>query len=139
MNLNEVNLIGRLTRDPETRQLPSGNASVTNFTVAVNHSFSVNGERKEETAYIDCKAWNKTGELISKYCQKGREVRVTGRLQQESWEVEGNKRSKLVVLVRDISFGSSPGRDNNQQSEGRERAQSNAGSNRKRKGVETLF
>lgn len=101
---NKVILMGNLTRDPETRQTPSGQ-SVTNFSLAVNRTWkSQDGQTQEAVSYIDCVAWGRTGEVIAQYMQKGRPILVSGRLDQRSWEQDGNKRSKVEVIVEDFNF-----------------------------------
>lgn len=101
---NKVILMGNLTRDPETRQTPSGQ-SVTNFSLAVNRTWKgQDGTTQEAVSYIDCVAWGRTGEVIAQYMQKGRPILVSGRLDQRSWEQDGNKRSKVEVIVEDFNF-----------------------------------
>jgi single-strand DNA-binding protein len=109
-NLNKVMLIGRLTRDPETRHTASGN-SVTNFGLAVNRTYKRPGsdETVEETTFVDVEAWGKTGETFARYMKKGRQAYVEGRLRLDSWEKDGQKRSKLVVVMENFQFLDSGG------------------------------
>lgn len=101
---NKVILMGNLTRDPETRQTPNGQ-SVTNFSLAISRSWKgQDGSTQEDVSFIDCVAWGKTGEIIAQYVQKGRPILVSGRLDQRSWEQDGNKRSKVEVVVEDFNF-----------------------------------
>lgn len=101
---NKVILMGNLTRDPETRTTPNGQ-SVTNFSLAVNRTWKgADGTTQEAVSYIDCVAWGRTGEVIAQYMQKGRPILVSGRLDQRSWEQDGNKRSKVEVIVEDFNF-----------------------------------
>jgi single-strand DNA-binding protein len=101
---NKVILMGNLTRDPETRTTPSGQ-SVTGFGLAVNRTWrSADGNQQESVSFIDCVAWGKTGEIIAQYMQRGRALLVSGRLDQRSWEQDGNKRSKVEVIVEDFNF-----------------------------------
>lgn len=101
---NKVILMGNLTRDPETRQTPNGQ-SVTNFSLAVNRTWKgQDGSTQEQVSFIDCVAWGKTGEVIAQYMQKGRPILVEGRLDQRSWEQDGNKRSKVEVIVDTFNF-----------------------------------
>lgn len=101
---NHVVLMGNLTRDPELRQTPSGQ-SVTNFTLALNRSYKdSNGEWQQTADFIDVVAWGTLGENVSKWVSKGRPVLVSGSLQSRSWEQDGNKRSKVEVLARDVTF-----------------------------------
>ncbi len=101
---NKVILMGNLTRDPELRTTPNGQ-NVASFSLAVNRTWrNANGEQQEAVDYIDCNAWGKAGEIITQYMQKGRAILVSGRLQQRSWEQEGQKRSKVEVVVEDFNF-----------------------------------
>ena len=111
---NKVILMGNLTRDPETRTTPSGQ-TVTNFGLAVNRTWkSADGTQQEAVSYIDCVAWARTGEIIAQYVQKGRPLLVSGRLDQRSWDQDGQKRSKVEVIVEDFNFvgGAGGGNDN---------------------------
>jgi len=96
--------MGNLTRDPEVRSLPSGQ-SVTSFGLAINRTWrGQDGNQQESVSYIDCVAWGKTGEIIAQYVQKGRPLLVSGRLEQRSWEKDGQKHSKVEVVVEDFNF-----------------------------------
>ena len=106
MNLNKVMMAGRLTRDPELKELPNGN-SVTNLGFVTNRTFKSGdkGERKEEATFIDVKAWGAAGEQITKYLTKGSPIFVEGRMTQESWETPGgDKRTKMVVTLENYKF-----------------------------------
>src|SRR5688572_29328498 len=101
---NKVILMGNLTRDPEVRTTPSGQ-SVTSFGLAINRTWKgADGNQQESVSYIDCVAWGKTGEIIAQYVQKGRPLLVNGRLEQRSWEKDGQKHSKVEVVVEDFNF-----------------------------------
>ncbi|HEX8322772.1 MAG TPA: single-stranded DNA-binding protein [Tepidisphaeraceae bacterium] len=105
-DLNKVMLIGRLTRDPQLKFLPSQMA-VCEFSVAVGRKFkTASGEQREETAFIDCALFGKGGEIFNQYMAKGRQVYVEGRLKLDSWEDKngGGKRSKLSVVVEEFQF-----------------------------------
>ena len=110
-NLNKVLLMGRLTRDPEQRFL-SGGQSVVEFGLAINRKFSANGEKREETTFVDVTAWGKAGEVIHQYVAKGRSLFVEGRLKFDQWEKDGQKRSKLSVVLERFEF--LPGGDQQQ-------------------------
>ena len=108
-SLNQVFLMGNLTRDPELRQIPSGQ-SVTSFSLALNRSYKdSSGAWQEATDYIDCVAWGPLAERVSQYLTKGRRCLVQGRLQSRSWEQDGQKRSKVEVLANDVTFLDSRG------------------------------
>jgi single-strand DNA-binding protein len=104
-NLNRVLLIGRLTRDPETRAT-SGGQTVAKLGLAVNRNYTrrESGERVEETCFVDLEAWGRTAETMARYLRKGRQVFVEGRLRLDAWEREGQKRSRLVVVVEGFQF-----------------------------------
>ncbi|MBI5357435.1 single-stranded DNA-binding protein [Candidatus Saccharibacteria bacterium] len=103
-SFNQVVLMGNLTRDPELRQIPSGQ-SVCSFSLALNRSYKgSDGEWQEATDYVDVVAWAALGERVAQYVTKGRPVLVSGRLQSRSWEQDGQKRSKLEVVAQDVTF-----------------------------------
>lgn len=106
MAFNKVTLLGNLTADPETRTTPSGQ-SVTSFSLAVNRTWQDrDGQRQEATDFINCTAWGPRGETIAKYVSKGRQLLVSGRLQQRTWDDKdtGKKRSAIDVVVEEFSF-----------------------------------
>lgn len=104
--LNEIIIMGRLTRDPELRYTTSG-TPVASFTLAVDRDFKdKDGERG--TDFIDCVAWRQTGEFVSKYFAKGRMAVVRGRLQGRDWtDKEGHKRRAFEVVAENVYFGDS--------------------------------
>lgn len=104
-SLNRVFLIGNLTRDPELRYIPSGQA-VTTFTVAVNRAYTAGtGEKKEETSFIRVVVWARRAEVCNEYLKKGSPVFVEGRLQSRSWEAQdGTKRSTIEVVASNVQF-----------------------------------
>lgn len=101
--LNRIVIIGRLTRDPEMRQTPSGTAVCT-FTLAVDRSFkSANGER--ETDFIPVVAWRQLGENCAQYLAKGKLAAVDGRLQLRRYEdKDGSKRTAAEVVADNVRF-----------------------------------
>jgi single-strand DNA-binding protein len=105
-DLNEVRLIGRLTRDPELRST-SGGQYVCTFGLATGRKFKgQDGEMREETTFVDVTCWGKLGENVAKYMQKGRQIFVGGRLKFDSWEDKqtGQKRSKLSCVAENVQF-----------------------------------
>lgn len=105
-NFNKVILLGNLTRDPELRVTPKG-TSVCQFGMAVNRVYRTgdSGETQEETTFVDLEAWGRQAEVISKYVSKGNPLFVEGRLKFDSWESkEGEKRSKLKVIVENMQL-----------------------------------
>lgn len=108
-SLNQVTLMGNLTRDPELRQTPTGQ-NVTSFSLALNRSYKDSGgEWQEATDYIDIVCWGPLAERVAQYMSKGRRCLVQGRLQSRSWEQDGAKRSKVEVLANDVTFLDSRG------------------------------
>lgn len=106
-SINQVILMGRLTRDPEMRTTPSGK-SVTNFSLAVDRLGN-----DDSADFFDITAWEKTGELVNQYLSKGRRCLVQGRLSFRTWEQDGQKRSKVDVIANDVTFLDGPsGGDN---------------------------
>lgn len=103
-SFNQVILMGNLTRDPELRQIPSGQ-SVCSFSLALNRSYKGgDGNWVEATDYVDVVAWGPLGERVAQYVTKGRPVLVSGRLQSNSWEKDGQKRTKVEVNAQDVTF-----------------------------------
>jgi single-strand DNA-binding protein len=97
--VNKIFLIGRLTRDPELRYVPSGQP-VANFTLAVDRSFK-NGQGERETDFVSIVAWRKSAELVTEHLSKGRLVAVEGRLQIRSYETLDGSRRKVAEVVAD--------------------------------------
>lgn len=104
-NLNKVMLIGNLTRDPEVRYTPKGTA-VADIGLAINRYFqNDNGERQEETTFVDVTLWGKQAELAQQYLGKGRPVYIEGRLQLDTWQdKDGQKRNKLKIVCENMQF-----------------------------------
>lgn len=126
--INQVILMGRLTRDPETRTTPSGK-TVTSFSLAVDRQ-----GQDDSADFFDIVAWEKTGELVAQYLTKGRRALVQGRLRQDSWDDKdtGKKRSKVEVVAFDVTFLDGPSGDNGG---GSSSASSNSNSSNKNKDV----
>lgn len=101
--MNKVILIGRLSRDPEMRTTGSG-ISVTRFTVAVSRPYNPqNGQ--PATDFINCVAWRRQAENIAKYCSKGSQVAVEGRIQTGSYDgQDGNRRYTFEVVADSVQF-----------------------------------
>lgn len=107
MNINVVVLGGNLARDPELKDLPNSNTSVVNFTIAVNRQYKAKGDnqKKQETAFVNCEAWDTGAKTIAQYFKKGDPILVEGEVKQENWEnTEGQKRSALKVRVGKFHF-----------------------------------
>jgi len=105
-SINQVILMGRLTRDPELRTTSTGK-SVCSFSLAVDRQFS----QDDATDFFDVTAWDKLGDLVNQYLGKGRRCLVQGRLRQDSWDDKetGKKRSRVEVTATDVTFLDAPG------------------------------
>lgn len=103
-SINQVILMGRLTRDPEVRTTSTGK-TVTSFSLAVDR-----GGQDDQADFFDITAWEKLGELVSQYLTKGRRCLVQGRLRQDSWDDKetGKRRSKVEVVATDVTFLDGP-------------------------------
>ena len=100
--LNNVTLMGRLVADPELRTTPTGK-SVATFRIAVDRSFSKNGNK--EADFITIVAWNSTADFVSKYFSKGSMIAIQGRIQTRNYEDNnGNKRTAFEVVATEVSF-----------------------------------
>ena len=100
--MNKVILMGRLTRDVEMRQTPSG-VSLARFSIAVDRRFSgKDGQR--QTDFINCAAWRQTGEFISRYFHKGSMIAVVGSIQSRSWDGQDGKRQYATEVVVDEAY-----------------------------------
>lgn len=100
--INQVNLMGRLTRDPEIRTTTTGK-TIANFSIAVDRQSA-----DDVTDFFDVTCWNNLAEIVEKYTQKGSKVYVSGRLQLDRWEQDGQKRSKVSVTANEVVFMDSP-------------------------------
>ena len=105
--LNEICIMGRLTKDLELRYTQS-NTPVAGFTVAVDRDFGKDADGNKATDFFECVAWRQTGEFVSKYFQKGSLIVVTGSMQSRRWtDRDGNKRLSWEVNVEHAYFGGS--------------------------------
>lgn len=100
---NRSSIGGRLTRDAELRTVGEKGTSVAEFSVASNRKYG----QTEETTFLDCTLWGKQAEVLAQYLTKGKHVIVSGRLKQESWGQEGQRRSKHVLVVDEVVFSPS--------------------------------
>ena len=114
MSINRVIISGNLTRDAELRQTASG-TSVLGFGVAVNDRRRNNqtGEWEDYANFVDCTMFGQRAQAIAQYLRKGLKVALEGKLRYSSWERDGQKRSKLEVIVDDLEFMSSRNDDQN--------------------------
>lgn len=105
-SFNRVLLMGNLTRDVQTKTI-GGGTTVAEFGLACNRKFKTgDGEQKEEVLFVDCTAFGKPAEIIEKYCSKGKQLFVEGRLKLDQWEDKqsGQKRSKISVVVENFQL-----------------------------------
>ena len=103
-SINQVILMGRLTRDPEQRTTTTGK-TIASFSIAVDRA-----GQDDQADFFDVTAWEKTGELVMQYLAKGRRVLVQGRLRQDSWDDKetGKKRTRVEVVASDVTFLDGP-------------------------------
>lgn len=109
-NFNKVMLMGNLTRDPELRYTPNGQA-VADIGIAINRRRKgQDGERRDDTTFVTVTAWGRQAEIINEYFSKGRPIFIEGRLQLDEWTTqEGQRRSKLKVILENFEFLTSRG------------------------------
>ena len=108
--MNKVILIGRLTKDPELRYAAGSGTAVCRFTVAINRQF-----KKDETDFINCIAFGKTGETITQYFTKGSKIVITGNIRTGSYDAkDGTKRYTTDVIVETFEFVESKKKETNE-------------------------
>ena len=107
-SFNRVVLVGNLTRDVEIRYTPGGTA-VTDISLAINERVKRNEQWTEEVSYFDVTLWGRTAEVAGEYLSKGSPVLIEGRLKQDRWEQDGQKRSKVKVVGERMQMLSSRG------------------------------
>lgn len=107
-SINQVILLGRLTRDPEQRTTASGK-NVVSFSIAVDRQ-----SQDDQADFFNITAWDKLGDLVMQYLSKGRRVLIQGRLRQDSWEDKdtGKRQSRIEVTASDVTFLDCPNGDN---------------------------
>ncbi len=104
-SVNKVILIGNVTRDPEVKFTPKGSA-VTDLGLAVNRVYTVEGEKREETTFVDVELWGRLAEIAGEYAKKGKSIYIEGRLRIDTWDDKqsGQKRSKLRVVGENLQL-----------------------------------
>ena len=108
--INKVVLLGRLTKDPELRYAAGSGTAVCRFTVAINRQL-----KKDETDFINCVAFGKTGETIAQYITKGRQIAITGSIRTDSYDAkDGTKRYTTDVIVETFEFVESKKQETNE-------------------------
>ena len=106
MNLNKAFILGRLTRDPEVRMMPSG-GNVVNFSLATNRVWSdKSGNRQDATEYHNIVVFGRLADICSQYLSKGRLVLIEGRIQTRSWQAQdGSKRYRTEIIMENMQLG----------------------------------
>lgn len=109
--MNTVNLIGRLTKDPELQQTQSGHR-VTSFSVAVDRNYKAHGDTRQSTDFFTVVAWNVTAAFVAQHFKRGQRIGITGHLQSRQYtDKEGNKRTAVEVVAESVCFaGNAPNR-----------------------------
>ncbi|MBM4051894.1 MAG: single-stranded DNA-binding protein [Planctomycetes bacterium] len=122
-SFNKVILLGNLTRDPELKHV-AGNQAVAELGLAVNRRFRTkDNEEREEVTFVDCEAWGRTAEVLKQYLTKGSPIFIEGRLKLDQWESkEGERRSKLRVVIENFQFIGSRGEGSGTGASGHARA-----------------
>ena len=121
-NVNKVILIGNDTRDPEVKFTPKGSA-VADVGLAINRNYTLdNGEKREETIFVDVELWGRLAEIAGEYAKKGRPIYIEGRLRMDTWEdkTSGQKRSRMKVVGENLQLlgGRPPGGGGGSEEEG---------------------
>ncbi|MCC8021552.1 MAG: single-stranded DNA-binding protein [Akkermansia sp.] len=108
-NYNRVILMGNLVADPEVRTTPKG-TQVCELRMAINRFIGGDGERREETTFLDVTCWGRTAEIAGQYLSKGRAVFIEGRIQMDVWDdkTTGQKRSRLRIVAENLQMLGSP-------------------------------
>lgn len=99
--MNNVSLIGNIGQDFELRYFESGSVKVD---ISIGISRFMGKDKEPQTDWITCQAWGKTAEIISEHFSKGSKIGITGNLKQERWEKDGEKKSRLIVLIESVHF-----------------------------------
>ena len=128
-NLNSIILEGNLTKDPKLDKTPKGTA-VCHFTVASNRYYKSEGERHEEVGFYDVEVWSRLAETCGEYLNKGRGVRVVGRLKQDRWtHSDGTPRSRIRIVGEHVEFQARPREERETNSIGQKFDKSASGQN----------
>lgn len=99
--MNKVFISGRLTRDVEVKEL-GNDKKVAKGTLAVSDGYKEN----QKTSFYDLEIWNKTADIMDKYTSKGSEIVIFGRLKQETWEKDGQKKTNIKIIVEEVKLES---------------------------------
>ena len=114
VDLNHVTLIGRLTRDSELKCIANGTA-ICKFSIAVNRRKKSGDQWEDEASFFDIVLWGRSGETLSQYLLKGKQVAISGELRQERWQHEGKNYSRIEVVANSVQLlGGGNNRDRDQ-------------------------
>ena len=103
-SFNNVTLVGNLTRDVELRHVGANNTAVADVSIAVNERVKKGDDWLDEVNFFDCVLWSRKAEVAAEYLGKGSPILVSGRLKQETWEKDGQKRSKVKIIVNELQM-----------------------------------
>lgn len=105
MNLNKVTIAGHLTRDPEVQYTPKGDA-VAKIAVAINQTYTQDGEKRTSVEYQDVTFWRNQAEVVGKHLKKGDPIFVEGKLKTEKWKDKqtGQDRSRVGIVAQSFQF-----------------------------------
>ena len=103
-SFNNVTLVGNLTRDVELRHVGANNTAVADVSIAVNERVKRGDSYEDVTSFFDCTLWGRTAEIANEYLGKGSSILVNGRLKQETWVTDGQKRSKVKIIVNELQM-----------------------------------
>lgn len=108
---NFVQLIGRVGQTPEVKKLQTGDK--VSFSLAVNETYKrkESGEKIERTHWFKCEAWGTTASYVQQYVCKGDKIAVSGRLEQQSWEQDGERKTRIVIRVESVTWLAGSGRN----------------------------
>lgn len=113
-DINDLTIIGRLTRAPDNLAYTTSGKARLNFSIAVNRSQKQNGAWGDKASFFDVTVWGKTAENIKPYLTKGKQVAVHGYLDQQRWEKDGQKFSKIVIIADEVQLLGSNGANEEQ-------------------------
>jgi len=102
-DINNLTIIGNMVKDAELKYTNSGTA-ITKLTIAVNRSVKKGDNWEDEASFFEVSLWGKRGESLNQYLLKGTKIAVNGSLKQETWEQDGNKRSKVIIMADNIQL-----------------------------------
>ncbi|MCF7914093.1 MAG: single-stranded DNA-binding protein [Spirochaetaceae bacterium] len=112
-DINQVTLVGRLTRDAELKYTGGGTA-VCKFSIALNRSRKNGDQWQEEAHFFDIVVWGRQGEAIHQYLTKGKQIAVQGELRQNRWEKDGQQRSKVEITAQNVQLLGGPSGNRNE-------------------------